>query len=188
MHGENMFVPLRQATVQRIFDQAAPEDKNFDQIIARLLQKTSDSDRDGTKSTSSPHYRRSRTRGQRSFTIFCEKYIASSAREVMTMVLKIFSGLDEKFLEKLSLERGRTRPIVCTSPEQLYPGSPHLAQQCYYVGHGYYVGTNYSETGIARILKIACRVAGIEYGSDLVTDLREYRSVQPLSDEELFAI
>ena len=93
---------------------------------------------------------------------------AASARDGMTKALEGLQDLDHTFLEKLSAEKGRTRRIVARRPEALYPGRPDLARYSLKICGSWYVGTNYSLRDIRRILQIACNVAGIQYGRDLI--------------------
>lgn len=93
---------------------------------------------------------------------------AVSARDGMIKALEALQDLDATFLEKLSAEKGRTRRIVARRPEALYPGRPDLAHHSVKICGSWHVGTNYSLRDIRRILRIACNVAGIQYGRDLV--------------------
>ena len=88
----------------------------------------------------------------------------------MIKALKAFQDLDPTFLEKLSAEKGRTRRIVARRPEALYPSRPDLAHHSVKICGSWYVGTNCSRVDIRRILRIACKVAGIQYGRDLFFD------------------
>jgi len=54
----------------------------------------------------------------------------------------------------------------------LYPGRPDLVDNHHYeLKPGWYVGTNYSRQNIADIIKMACDVASIGFGTDLQIEL-----------------
>jgi hypothetical protein len=57
------------------------------------------------------------------------------------------------------------------SREELYPDCPHLADNAYEVRPGWWVDTHASRAGIATRIKMACEVAGVRYGKDLVVNL-----------------
>ena len=51
------------------------------------------------------------------------------------------------------------------------PDSPHLADNAYEVRPGWWIDTHASRAGIETRIKMACEVAGVKYGKDLVVDL-----------------
>ena len=58
----------------------------------------------------------------------------------------------------------RTRRYIAESPDLVYIDSPHLQAQLEPV-RGFYVPTNIPWRDIPSILRLACKAAGIEYGS-----------------------
>ena len=66
---------------------------------------------------------------------------------------------------------GRKRRHLASTREELYPGSPHLADNAYEVWPGWWVDTHASRAGIETHIKMACEVAGVRYGKDLLINL-----------------
>jgi N-acetylglucosamine-6-sulfatase len=61
--------------------------------------------------------------------------------------------------------------FALNTKEELYPESPHLSDNAYEVRPGWWVDTHASKSGIETRIKMACEVAGVKYGKDLVVDL-----------------
>lgn len=114
-----------------------------------------------------------RTRSGRSnskleFLLLGEKHVVSTRIEVLVSVLQTLASRDRHFLDKFRNESGRSRRYVANSPEDLYPGRPHLSHFSKELAPGWWVGTNYNARDIESILKKACRVAGLRWGEDLI--------------------
>ncbi len=83
--------------------------------------------------------------------------------------------LDPRFLERLS-ERAisKARMIVARNRRDLYLKNPDLADNhARQLADGWWVDTNLNTQGIRKRLEIACEIAGIEFGSDLVLNFPE---------------
>jgi len=99
---------------------------------------------------------------------------ARNAKDVLIRAFRELAAQDTAFLERfVSLPRhGRTRRYLARSKEDLYPGRPDLARDySEEIGQGYWLGTNNCCNAIARILEMACQVAGLKYGTDFVATL-----------------
>jgi hypothetical protein len=68
-------------------------------------------------------------------------------------------------------KHGRKRRYLARTKEELYPGSPHLAVNAYQLRPGWWCDTHASKAGIARRIRMACDVAGVRYGEDLIVNL-----------------
>ncbi len=68
-------------------------------------------------------------------------------------------------------KHGRTRRYLARTREDLYPGSPHLVDNAYEVRTGWWIDTRASRAGIEKRIKMACEVAGVKYGKDLIVNL-----------------
>jgi hypothetical protein len=84
------------------------------------------------------------------------------------VVLTMLQQQDRHFLAEFAEEQGRIRRYVAHTPEELYPGKPHLAAQARKIGPRWLMGTHYSRAGVEGIIKKACAVAGVRYGTDVV--------------------
>ena len=71
------------------------------------------------------------------------------------------STLDDKNWQST---KRRTRRYIAERPDLIYIDSPHLRAQVETVA-GYYVPTNIPWRDVPDILRLACKAAGIEYGS-----------------------
>lgn len=97
---------------------------------------------------------------------------AKSAREVLQKVLITFSEDDPEFLERFAKrEHGRKRRWIARSNSELNPDRPDLAEKSVEFVQGWWMGTNYSRRRIEKITKLACEVANVEFGKDLVVSL-----------------
>ena len=99
---------------------------------------------------------------------------ARSAREVMVKVFDELAERDPTFLERFAAlpKHGRKRRYLARNKEDLYPGSPHLVVNAYELRPGWWCDPHASRAGIARRIRMACEVAGVRYGEDLIIDLR----------------
>lgn len=96
-----------------------------------------------------------------------------SAKEVMVEVLRTLAKQDPTFLDRLAArpKHGRSRRYVARTREELYPDAPHLMDASEELFPGWWVGTNYNKGVIERILRMACEVARLRYGKDLLARL-----------------
>jgi predicted type IV restriction endonuclease len=108
------------------------------------------------------------------FNLHGRWYSARNARDVF---VKIFLKLDEQdstFLERFaSLPRhGRKRRYLAKNPNKLYPHRPDLVQHhSIEFKNGWWLGVNVSKNTIGRIIKMACDVAKIKYGTEVTINL-----------------
>lgn len=113
-------------------------------------------------------------RGQVGFSLNGKFFRQRNAKDVLVNVFEALAERDASFLERFaSLPRhGRKRRYLARTPDELYPGRSDLAREnSVRVGSGWYLGTNASRQAINRIIEMACEVAGINFGRDLVTYL-----------------
>lgn len=120
-----------------------------------------------------PSPRRVQRPGGTGFTLFGQFHQCGTAREAMIRVLQEFDRRDPTFLERfVSRKHGRKRRYVAIDRQDLYPGRPDLAEVHYAeLKPGWYVGTNYSRQVIESIIRLACDVASLAFGSDVQVDL-----------------
>jgi predicted type IV restriction endonuclease len=107
------------------------------------------------------------------YTLLGQFHPCSSAREVMAQVLQELDRRDPFFLERfITRKHGRRRRYVAQHRLELYPGRPDLAEDHYVeLKPGWYAGTNYSRQVIESIIRLACDVASLSFGSDLQIQL-----------------
>ena len=71
--------------------------------------------------------------------------------------------------------RGASRRFVARTPAALYDKSPHLARHAEPLVDGWYFDSNLSAARVAKLARIAARLCGLHYGSDvrILDNLRE---------------
>lgn len=106
------------------------------------------------------------------FELFGYFYPESSARDIMLHVLNLLADKDPTFLTRYASlpKHGRTRRYLAKTREELNPSRPDLALSDEYsreLRPGWWVDVNLSKTTIEKVLRLACQVANIRFGSDL---------------------
>lgn len=105
------------------------------------------------------------------FTLHGRFVPCRNGKDVLVKVFEALTSLDHTFLDSFAArpKHGRTRRYLAHSPDALYPGRPDLAQEySYQLTSGWYVGTNVSHAAIERIIEMACEVAHVPFGKDLL--------------------
>lgn len=116
--------------------------------------------------------------GKPSFVINGERYSASSGRDLLIKFLQRIAEWDPSFPERFAArtQSDKRRRRLARSPLELFPGSPHLAEDPshsreLFPGSGWWVDLNLSRGSIGQVIKIACEVANLEYGVDVKVNL-----------------
>jgi hypothetical protein len=117
----------------------------------------------------------SRGRGLWSLEIGGRRIPAANAKQAYRLLLRELAAAHPHFLEAFAEERGRSRRFVARSPAGLYDKSAHLARHAEPLIDGWYFDSNLSGARIARLARIAARLCGLHYGSDvrILDTLRE---------------
>lgn len=117
------------------------------------------------------HAKRHRVSGHYGFNLFDEEYTEFSLKHAYIACLRALQARDSGFFARLAVEETRARRLVAEKPEKLYKNSPELAaQHAEKIDGHWYLDVNLSEPQVIQRLKIACRVARIEFGRDLKLD------------------
>jgi hypothetical protein len=110
-----------------------------------------------------------------SFTLFGKHHLARNATAVYLGIFEELSKRDPTFLPRFAAlpKHGKKRRYVAQAKEELYPGRPDLVEvHSHRLSSGWWVGTNYSTGTKEKIIKLACEVGGLEYGTDLRVTLK----------------
>ena len=110
-----------------------------------------------------------------SFTFRGQTEWFRNGKELLVGVFERLLEKDAQFCEKLEPHlKGRTRQYLARDQYALYPDDRKLANtQAVSLSGGWWLGTN-SSTSLKRgQIQEACRVAGIEFGKDLIVNLGE---------------
>jgi len=150
------------------------------EAVAAFLHKQTAAD---SESVSAPAPKKSRRTARPELTtdpsksagyeLYGQRRRARSARDVLIQDFKEFAERDPSFLDRFAAlpKHGRKRRYLARTREELYPDSPHLADNAYEVRSGWWVDTHSSKSGIETRIRMACEVAKVEYGKDLIVDL-----------------
>jgi len=118
-----------------------------------------------------------RRRGLWSVEIAGRRLPAANLKHAWCLLLGELDAAYPHFLEELAAEKERTRRAVARTPAALYgPRAAHLARRhALPLAGGWYVDTNLSAAQVAKRARIAARLCGLHYGSDvrILDNLRE---------------
>lgn len=95
-------------------------------------------------------------------------YKYTSAIQTLVGVLKEFDRRDSGFMWHYSRKTvGKSRRLVARNPHELYENIDHegITED---LGNGWYLGKNISSNMIRKNIQIACNVAGVQFGTDLM--------------------
>jgi negative regulator of replication initiation len=101
-----------------------------------------------------------------------EEHGASDATEAMIAILGRLAQMDGNFFDMLAARvRGRTRNHLARLRADVYPERPDLARYVKEVAPGWFIGCNIANREKEKILREACKVAGLTFGRDLKIDM-----------------
>lgn len=104
-------------------------------------------------------------------------YPARNACGVMVSVFEELTKRNPSFPEQFAAlpKHGSTRRYLTQKQEDLNPERPDLARRfSIKLTSGWWLGNNYNRGRIELIIKMACEVAKLQYGKDLLINLGEY--------------
>lgn len=107
------------------------------------------------------------------FSLNNRKMESKNARGVMIDLFKELAKQDNTFLERFAARpHGKKRRYIAKSKAELYPGRLDIAESnSSQLIDGWWIGTHLSKKGIEGIIKMACEVAGLKFGSDVIIRL-----------------
>ncbi|MDE2842294.1 MAG: hypothetical protein OXN21_02815 [Chloroflexota bacterium] len=107
------------------------------------------------------------------FVLHGTAFPRTNATSVFTSLFEVMSERDPTFCERFaSRKHGTKRRYLALSKEELYPGKPDIAERhTFQLVSGWLLGTYYSKKAMEKIIMLACEVAGLEIGNDLVINL-----------------
>jgi len=161
-----VLIPVTTETLAKLLASRQYPEERLDTVIERHTDKTREEWQPVASNTSSCP-REKITFGRYKVELLGELFGANSLADILFHTLRRLHDLDDTILEKLSHERGYTRPIVSRMREGLYPGSLHLKYKSRALPDGWWVGTNHSQATVKRYLHTICKVTGLTYGTDL---------------------
>jgi hypothetical protein len=117
-----------------------------------------------------------RSRGSWSVEMAGRRIPAANLKQAYRILLRELAVAHPHFLEAFAEEAGRGRRFVARTPAALYGRSPHLARRhAVPLADGWYFDSNLSAEQAAKRARIAARLCGLHYGSDvrILDNLRE---------------
>ncbi len=101
-------------------------------------------------------------------------YNARNGRDVMVKLFEELARRDSTFMERFAArpKHGKKRRFIARSQVELYPDRPDLGEaHSHRLSTGWWIGINYSKENIEKIVRMACEVAELNYGTDVTTKL-----------------
>src|SRR3954467_12375080 len=116
-----------------------------------------------------------RRRGLWSVEIGGRHIPAANLKDAYRALLGELQAAHPDFLDTFGRERTFGRNFVARAPAELYGRSPHLVRHAQPLGGGWYFDSNLSAAQVAKRARIAARLCGLFYGSDvrILDNLRE---------------
>jgi hypothetical protein len=111
--------------------------------------------------------------GGRRLTIQGKAFQFTNAQAAMAIVLSEFAQRDATFLQRFSEHpsaRGHKRRYIARAKEELYPDRPDLWRYHLTLPGGWLVGTNISNRGKKKIIRLATEVAGLTFDKDVMVE------------------
>lgn len=89
-------------------------------------------------------------------------------RKVIDMLMEEVPGfllrLEEVDRKCYQTNAKRRRRYISRDRDELYPRSPHLTQKHSYQKDGFWIGTNFGQSGITDFIREACEASDISFG------------------------
>jgi hypothetical protein len=116
-----------------------------------------------------------RSRGLWTVELGGRRIPAANLKHAYRLLLGELQAAHPGFLDAFAREKTPGRRFVARAPADLYGRSPHLARHAQPLGGGWYFDSNLSLTQVAKRARIAARLCGLPYGSDvrILDNLRE---------------
>ena len=107
-----------------------------------------------------------------SFTFQGSTQTFDTGAELLGAVFRRLASMDPEFCRRYSEKHyGRVRQYVAKSRELLYPGKPIFYQYSLSLPGGWWIATHCNNTDKLRRIKQACKLAGLEFGGDVVVHI-----------------
>ena len=110
------------------------------------------------------------------FSLDGRHYAAGTAKEVLIKVFEALIMRDPNFAQRFAdlPKHGRVRRYLARDRDSLFPGRPDYARkaaQSHQLSSGWWLLTHLSRESIRQHIRMACDVAGLQFGEDLRVEL-----------------
>jgi negative regulator of replication initiation len=114
---------------------------------------------------------RKRATGDYSFELEGSTHTQPKLIDAYLLLVRLLARRDAAFLPALAKLTTRNRRIVSKESTSLYLKSPHLAKEhAHKLVDDWYIDGNLSQEQVETRIKLACDVAGLKFGTDVVLD------------------
>lgn len=138
------------------------------EILRRLLLANADERARGPEAATPVEASPVRARGRWTVVRGAERIAGANLKDAYRTALLLLNEEFPDFLDRFAEERSRSRRFVAKSPTDLYITSPALARHhAKPLSDGWYFDTNLSTDQVARRIRIAARLCGLRYGTDV---------------------
>ena len=149
--------PNRESAAEFIRRQSTSGDRPF---IPISRQTTRESTTGGRTSGTSKEF---------SYTYGGETKHYNTGADLIAGVFNLLANREPDFLHRYRAQYpGKTNPLIAPSRDQLYPRRPESRRTARKIHGGWWIGTYSSSGEKLKLIRQACELAGIEFGSDLV--------------------
>lgn len=127
----------------------------------------------GAKPPPRPSKANAQSRGSIEYSLHGRVHQARNGADLMVRIFDEFAKRDGRFLDQfaaLPKSRRQKRPYLARSPEDLYPGSPHLVGNAHKLRSTWWLDTHMGNPQKSKVIQKACEVVGVRYGVDLTID------------------
>jgi negative regulator of replication initiation len=109
-----------------------------------------------------------RTTGRWAVELLGQRYAVPNLKAAYRKALLLLAARHPDFLTLFAAEGGRARRFIARAPQDLYLASPALAtKHSAPLVDGWFFDTNLSADQVSRRVRIAARLCGLHYGSEL---------------------
>ena len=107
------------------------------------------------------------------FQLLGRRQTCSNATSVMRELFEALYEKDSTFPDRFAARKhGTKRRYLAKSKEELYPGRPDLSEtHSIQLKFGWFLGTNYNKSSIEKIIRLACEVASLQFGENVIVNL-----------------
>ena len=111
--------------------------------------------------------------GEIGFVLLGQTYRCSTVKDVLISVFEKLAERDKEFPRRFAARpHGTRRRYLAPNRQGLFPHRLDQQEQfCYRTNFGWYIATNHGRASATRVIHLACEVAQLEYGKDLILNL-----------------
>jgi hypothetical protein len=162
-------VTISLATYKAIEAQRLSFTESHDAIIRRALSERTSKRRPVTRPSMDTIRGAGRRRGNCKVVLFGRWQSVMNLKDAYLVILTALVRHKASLFQLLAVEGTERRRWIAASAEGLFVTSPHLASDhAHEIAPSWFVDTNVSRAQIIGRLTVACRLAGVRYGENVM--------------------